>query len=391
MTCASRQIAGIVLLGIALSLHAAQPGRKQADQAAEDVKALKQRIEHEQKQLTQDAQKRDRMSRDLRDVERSAASARGALRDLRSQRAERAATRQKLIDDRNSKEAERERHRRELADQLRGAYFMGRNEPLQLLLNQRSTAEMSRTLAYYGYFGRLRASQIAGLNQDVADIKELTAKIEAEDAELAKLEQQQKARTGQLDAAVQQRGQVLASLDQSSRNRTAQLAQLKAELQQKEDLLKRLSRESRSTPFDPNAPFAGRRGGLDWPVAGRIGVDYGEATVGSLRSQGIEIDAARGTDVRAVHEGQVVFADYLAGAGLGYVVILDHGGGYLSLYAHNDQLFRKKDERVQAGDIIGSAGDSGGRKTPGLYFEIRRGGNPVDPHTWLRSKVPPAR
>jgi septal ring factor EnvC (AmiA/AmiB activator) len=391
MTCASRHIAAIVLLGIALALHAAQPSRKQAGQAAEDVKTLKQRIEREQKQLTQDAQKRDRMNRDLRDAERSAASARAGLRDLRNQRAERAATRQKLIDQRSTKETEREQHRRELADQLRSAYFMGRNEPLQLLLNQRSTADVSRTLTYYGYFGRLRARQIAELNQDVADIKELTAKIEAEDAELAKLEQQQKARSGELDAAVQQRGQVLASLDQTSRSRAAQLAQLKAELQQKEDLLKRLSRQSKSVPFDPNAPFAKQRNGLDWPVAGRIDVDYGEPTPGGLPSQGIEIDAARGTDVHAVHDGQVVFADYLAAAGMGYMIIIDHGGGYLSLYANNDQLFREKDARVKAGEVIASAGDSGGRKTPGLHFEIRRGGAPVDPHTWLRSKVPPSK
>src|SRR5690349_2659888 len=124
MTCASRHIAGIVLLGITLALHAAQPSRKQADQAADDVKTLKQRIEREQKQLSEDARTRVRVSRDLRDVERSAASARSALRDLRSQRAERAATRQKLIDQRNTMEAKREQHRRALADQLRSAYFM---------------------------------------------------------------------------------------------------------------------------------------------------------------------------------------------------------------------------------------------------------------------------
>jgi septal ring factor EnvC (AmiA/AmiB activator) len=83
----------------------------------------------------------------------------------------------------------------------------------------------------------------------------------------------------------------------------------------------------------------------------------------------------------------VVFADWLPGRGL--LIILDHGGGYLSLYGHNEQLFKQAGATVQAGEAIASAGDSGGRNHPGLYFEIRRGGKPVDPRGWFKSSAPP--
>lgn len=387
MTGASRHILGLMLLSIALALPAAQKDPKR--QTEQQLKTLVERLDQVQRQVARDAVDRDRMSRDLRAAEQSVAGARETLRDTKARRAERAAARQKLADERVAKQKALARRRTELANQLRGAYFMGRNEPLQLLLNQRNTDEISRMLTYYGYFGRQRASQIADLNQDVATIDDLTAKIDAEDAELRRLEQQQKAQVGDLEAARQRRGKVLASLELESRNRSTQLARLQRQQQQLEQLLKELAKATESVPFDPNAPFARARSTLAWPVAGRISVDYGDATVGGLHSTGVEIETARGADVRAVAEGQVEYADWLSGHGL--LIILNHGNGYLSLYSHNDQLYRQKGDVVQAGEVIAAAGDSGGRKTTGLYFEIRRAGKPVDPHGWFRAKVPPAR
>jgi septal ring factor EnvC (AmiA/AmiB activator) len=243
-------------------------------------------------------------------------------------------------------------------------------------------------LTYYGYFGRLRAGQIDQLNENIAKIDELGAEIDAEDAELARLEEEQKDRVSELESARKQRGRVLASLEKESQGRTAQLARLRKEQQQLEQLLRELARASEAAPYDPDSPFARLQGKLAWPVAGRIAVDFGETAAGGLRSNGIEIDAEPGASVRAVHEGRVVYADWLPGRGL--LLILDHGNGYLSLYGHNEQLFQQVGARVKAGDTIATAGDTGGRKRPGLYFEIRRAGKPVDPRAWFRSRVPPA-
>lgn len=403
MTVAPRHVLGTALLSIALALPAAQQDsdrlEREKRRTEQQQKELIERLERVQKQVERDAANLSRQQRDFSAAEKAVASARAELRRLQDERAERAASRKALQDERAAREADRKRHQQQLADQLRGAYFMGRNEPLQLLLNQRSTAQISRMMTYYGYFGRLRAQQIDQLNEDVARIEELTARIEEEDAELATLEQRQKAQVGELDSARQQRGKALASLEKDARSRGAEKAQL--EKQQKElkarldDLLRRLQRATESAPYDPSAPFAQQKNRLNWPVAGRIGVDYGAPIGGSTRSSGIDVEARLGAEVRAVHEGQVIYSDYHPNRGL--LVILDHGNGYVSLYGHNDELFRKELDRVKAGDLIATVGDSGGRKSPGLYFEIRSGyrdgsaGKPVNPHDWFRTSAPPTR
>ncbi len=378
------RIVGVSLLFVALALPAAQQSRKQTEA---DLKKLQDRVERLQRQVQQDSVEKDRLARDLRDAERSVSGARGSLRELRAKRAERTAAREKLAAEREKREAERQKTEKSLEAQIRAAYFMGRNEPLKLLLNQRNPGEVSRNLAYYGYFGRQRADQIALLNENIAAIEEVTARIASEDAELAELEGQQKKRVSELESARKQRGMVLASLEKQSRSRATQLAADRKSKEQLEQLLRRLEQAVESVPYDPNAPFAQLRGKLAWPVAGRIGVNYGALLAGGLRSTGVEIEADRGTDVRAVHEGRVLYADWLPGRGL--LIILDHGNGYYSLYGHSEQLFRQAGTRVKAGETIATVGDTGGRKEPGLYFEIRRAGKPVDPRGWFRSSVPP--
>jgi murein hydrolase activator len=376
--------AGLALLLAAVVLPAAQPDRKQAEA---NLRSITERLEKIQRQVQQDAADKDRLSRDLRDAERLVSRAHGDLSRLRSQRAERAASRQRLIDERARRQAQRQETQADLANQLRAAYFMGRNEPLKLLLNQRNPAQFGRNLTYYGYLGRLRASQINLITDNIAQIDALTARIDEEDNQLAALEGEQKERVGELESARRQRGRVLASLQKEAQNRTASLARLQKQQQQLERLLKDLSRVTESVPFDPNDPFSKLRGKLNWPVAGRVTTAFGETVVGSLRSNGIEIDADRGTSVRAVQEGRVVYSDWFQGRGL--LLILDHGNNYISIYGHNEQLLKAAGSRVAAGEAIATAGDSGGRKTPGLYFEIRRSGKPVDPRGWFRTSTPP--
>jgi septal ring factor EnvC (AmiA/AmiB activator) len=98
------------------------------------------------------------------------------------------------------------------------------------------------------------------------------------------------------------------------------------------------------------------------------------------------IDTQRGADVRAVYRGRVIYADWLPGLGL--LTIIDHGEGYLSLYGHNDRLYKAAGETVAAGDVIAASGDSGGSSRPQLYFEIRKGSRPVDPGPWFRQSAP---
>ena len=353
-----------------------------------DLKAINSRIERIRQQVERDSVEKNRLNRDLRAAEKSVASARSDLAAVQQARAERNAERARLAAERRKREQERDRTHESLSAQLRAAYLMGRNEPLKLLLNQRSPAQFGRNLAYYGYFGRLRANQIASINDNIAQIDELDAKIEAEDLELAKLEQERKMGLEELDTARRQRGRVLASLEQESRSRAASLKRLETQQAQLEQLLKDLNRAlANSGPVDPNDPFGKLRGKLSWPVAGKLTAGFGDTRAGAVRWNGLMIAADRGSPVKAVHAGRVVYADWLPGMGL--LIIVDHGNGYLSLYGHNETLFKQAGATVEAGETISAAGDSGGRSQSGLYFEIRRAGKPVDPRPWFRTSSPP--
>jgi murein hydrolase activator len=127
--------------------------------------------------------------------------------------------------------------------------------------------------------------------------------------------------------------------------------------------------------------FMQRKGSLTWPVQGKVINSFGEQRQGSVTWDGLRIQAPGGSEVRAIHGGRVMYADSLPGQGL--LLVLDHGDGYMSLYAHNDVLLNEPGEWVQPGDVIARVGNSGGEKESGLYFEIRQNGKPVDPLPWL--------
>jgi septal ring factor EnvC (AmiA/AmiB activator) len=120
-------------------------------------------------------------------------------------------------------------------------------------------------------------------------------------------------------------------------------------------------------------------------VAGKITARFGQSRGGGLKWNGVMIEAARGSPVKALYDGRVAYADWLPGMGL--LVIVDHGG-YMSLYAHNEQLYKAVGSAVSGGEAIATVGDSGGRSKPGLYLEIRRGAKAVDPVPWFRRPSP---
>ena len=113
---------------------------------------------------------------------------------------------------------------------------------------------------------------------------------------------------------------------------------------------------------------------------------FGDTRASGVKWDGLVVATERGAPVRAVAAGRVVYADWLPGLGL--LAIVDHGEGYLSLYGHNERLYKAAGESVAVGEVIAAAGDTGGRPEPELYFEIRRAGRPVDPRPWFRERRP---
>jgi septal ring factor EnvC (AmiA/AmiB activator) len=373
-----------VLAVLCASLFGApQPDRKKAEAELEAIKAQIGRITD---QVTRDEVERDRLTRGLRAAELSVGSAREGLERVRGEHAERTARRSGLAQDQHRREAELASARATLAEELRAAYLMGREEPLKLLLNQKDPARAGRMFVYYSYFSHARAAQIDGINAELGEIARLDQALGVEERRLSELEKERHVELTKLEQARQERTQVLASLQSESRFRVQTLDRLQRQKSGLEKLLHELERAVPSFPDNGPDAFARLRGKLAWPVAGRLLAHFGETRAGGIKWDGLRIAAERGAPVRAVSEGRVIYADWLAGLGL--LAIVDHGSGYLSLYGHNERLFKAAGDRVSAGDAIAAAGDSGGQANPELYFEIRKAGKPIDPRPWFSTPEP---
>ncbi len=270
-----------------------------------------------------------------------------------------------------------------VAQHLDAAYRLGRQSRFKLLLNQQDPAEFSRNLKYFDHIIAARAEQIQSLSQTAARLDEmepiLAATASRLEANRTSLLQQRE----DLDKHKQERLRTLKLLEQSIASKDSQLQAAEADRQQLQTLIKQVAAAAKAAgSASLDQPFAKLKGKLPWPAKGKLLHGYGSSRVqGKLQWQGMLIGAAEGEPVRAVHRGQVVFADYLRGHGL--LVIVDHGGGYMSLYAHNQTLHKHVGDKVESGERIADVGQSGGRDAAALYFELRAKGEPIDPRQWL--------
>jgi len=386
---------GVLLLAGALALviwvspsPGAPAGRPEADarKAEAELQSVKSEIERITREVSAEQVERDQLTTELKSAELSVGKVRAALAEVRRERAERAARRAELAAEKHQREVEVREKRAALAGQLRAAYTIGRQEPLKLLLNQKDPALAGRIFAYYGYFGRARAAQIRLIEEDVQRIAELEGQLDAEDQHLAELERQQRAQLHQLEVSRVERSHVLASLEAQSHTRAQSLERLRSQQAGLEKLLRELRAAVERFPIEGNDVFTRLRGKLAWPVSGRVVARFGDARAGGVHWDGVLVATERGAPVKAVCQGRVIYADWLPGLGL--LTIVDHGDGYLSLYGHNERLYKAAGEPVATGDTIAAAGDSGGSSRPELYFEIRKGGRPVDPRPWFKAPDP---
>ena len=386
-----RALAASLLIGACLGLAAPAavaerkptPAQKEAE-----LKKVNARIEKVRKAVNADVEKRDQLSAQLRDAELSVQSSRRELDAVRAQRIEAEARLRTLESEKAERQRELDGERSALAGELRAAYVNGKEEQLKLLLNQEDPAAFGRMLAYYGYFGRARADRIQGIKDKLEHLALLREKIAAETARLQELESRQQDELVALKSAQDSRARAVSAIDGQIKSKGGELQRLQSQSRSLEKLIADLRKalEAAPAPVAKQAPFEPLKGKLPWPVQqGRVLARFGQPRAGgSLKWQGMLIGTDRGARVRAPYAGRVVYGDWLPGMGL--MIVIDHGGGYMSLYGHNEEIFRKVGEPVAAGDVIGSVGDSGGHNEPALYFEVRRGRTPVNPEIWLQRR-----
>jgi septal ring factor EnvC (AmiA/AmiB activator) len=376
----------VVAAALLAALIAASAASAASEEEAEkELREVRERIESMQRTMRRDTDRRDALSGQLRDAEENVRGARGKLSDVRKRLAESDRELERLAAERAAQEAALDEQRDVLAAELRSAYVGGRQEQFKLLLSQENPAMLGRMLTYYAYFGRARAANIAGIQELVAKLDEATRAEAAERERLAALEEETRRQLSAVDAARDERSRALKAMNAKIKSRSDSIARLKREAASLEKLVADLRRAMSDLPPTGGQAFEKVRGRLNWPVAGKLAARFGQARGGGLKWNGVLIEAARGAPVKALYDGRIAYADWLPGLGL--LVIVDHGG-YMSLYGHNEQIYKAVGQSVSGGEAIATVGDTGGRSAPGLYLEIRRGTRAIDPVPWFRRPSP---
>lgn len=275
-----------------------------------------------------------------------------------------------------------------LARQVRAGYVIGRQGKLKLLLNQQDPQAVGRILVYYNYINRLRGRRINEVKQSLGALRRLEYEIGAQTRQLRQVASQLRRQHTELARAREQRAQVLADLREEMETTGRSIDVLVKDGNELKRLLESIQTALADIPASvaAGAAFDTLKGKLPWPSPGPI-----EAQFGNLRTegadmiwQGVVIGADMGAEVRAVAGGRVAFAEWMRGFGL--LMIIDHGEGYMSLYGHNQSLYKSVGDWVEASELIARVGDSGGLTASGLYFEIRHEGEPLNPALWCAAK-----
>jgi len=377
------RLGGAALVAIVLGWPPVVAQDRRASEA--ELSAVRKEIKELQEKITRETTRRDEGARALRTAEVEIAAATRKLTEVRGELKAEVSARRDLTRETERANRSLAAEKDALARQVRSSYMAGREELTKLLLSQESPASLGRMLVYFDYYNRARSARIGAVAGELEKLAELDAETARVEAQLETLEAAQAREVAALEKSRNERREIVAKLDDEIRDGTAAVSKLRAEEQRLADLVRRVSELMAGFPVDGDEPFAKSKGTLAWPVQGRLAGDFGQPRgAGPVKWNGVLLEAAAGTPVRAIHRGRVAFADWLQGLGL--LVIVDHGGGYMSLYGHNEALLKESGDWVEPGEAIAQVGDTGGQARPGLYFEIRLNGEPVNPNAWMAKR-----
>jgi len=276
--------------------------------------------------------------------------------------------------------AQKSQQERLLAQQLRSAYTTGQHDYLKLLFNQDESDKVQRTISYYQYLNKARMVQIDTFQSTITQLMQVTTQHQEETKTLQVLKINQQAQRKKLSQKKDKRSKTIASLNKQLLSSKQQLTKLKAEEANLTAALQKLTVLIRAEIDLKGLSKLKRK--LSWPVKGRLLHSFGSRKQGYLKWKGVLVKAPIGRQVQTIHSGTILFSDWLKGYGL--LTVIDHGKGYMSLYAHNQTLLKSVGDRVETGEPIALVGQSGGQNQPGLYFEIRHQGKAVNPKLWCR-------
>ncbi|MEM7207755.1 MAG: peptidoglycan DD-metalloendopeptidase family protein [Pseudomonadota bacterium] len=352
------------------------------------IEALKKQITKIQSTISKRQSQQGDLTNELKKADKAIAAIAGRIRKA----GEDSRTAKNELERLNQREGvlheQLEQQRDLLNRQLKVAYQSSRSSRAQMLLNQQDPAMVSRMLAYFDAFNQARAARMQEVSTLINELTVIQAQqretTERLDAALAMLQAEQAALKNTRDV----RSATLKKLEKKLSSDKTRLGKLEHDQRELELLLQQLNTVLADIPAAPleKKPFKSMRGKLPWPAVGSLKAKYNSKKANThLRWKGMFIGAKLGNNIRAVYHGRVAFADWMNGFGL--IMIVDHGDGYMSIYANAQELRKSQGEWVSPGEIIATVGDSGGQKNSGVYFEMRRNGDPINPHRWVKKSI----
>jgi len=356
------------------------------ERSPEEIEArldeLRQEIGTIQQRLDRHLGERDRQLETLADAERRVSSARRKMRSTATSLNQTRDAIEELEQRRGELEDQAGQHAQSLARQLAVAYRHGSDSRLKMLLNQDDPRRLSRQLAYHGYLTRARLEAMKQLNASLEALAQAGRDLENQQRHQQELLDRQEAELIDLEQAQAEREAALSQLEGRIRDDRERIDALEEDAAELSRLLEELATALADVPPDFEvAPFSELRGELPVPVDGPVVRSFGDSRGGDMQWSGWLIRADIGEPVRAIAHGRVAYADWLRGYGL--ILIVDHGDGFMSLYAHNESLLRDVGDWVNPGETVATVGNSGGASEPGIYFELRQEGRPLDPVGWV--------
>jgi septal ring factor EnvC (AmiA/AmiB activator) len=420
--------------------------RSRQKQAAEQERAdLRKKLTDLKEDIVKTEKERGHAADALSASEAAISNANRSLRDLAVEQAQTQTRLTALSISQDELETAVRKQRAQLEKMLREQYVAGHDDRIRLLLSGDNPNRMSRELRYLGYVSTAQTKAIELLQVNLAAIE--ANKLQAEEArqelnEIAAEQREQKAllekekanrkalvsqlssklgaqrkEAGNLARDEERLGSLVDRLSsliaqqrkneevESKKRALAQANKLASQqAREREHMLAKPADKTESKNADKSAPaketpkiaaqeetsasainngtaFASLRGKLHMPVKGELLANFGTRRAEGPSWKGLFIKAGEGAEVKAAAAGEVIFADWMRG--FGNLIILDHGGQYMTIYGNNQSLLKRPGDKVKAGDLIATAGNSGGNEQSGLYFEMRYQGRAIDPLAWI--------
>jgi septal ring factor EnvC (AmiA/AmiB activator) len=353
---------------------------EESDTESDKLTNVQQKIDQQKKTITQFTSQRSKIENQLKKDDLSIAVIAKKINKTRQQLKKTQQTLKTLSKEKQVLTHKKQQQERILSQQLRAAYSAGHHDYLKLILNQEKPASIERTVTYYQYLNDARIKEIDQFQTILSKLLEVTTEHQTQAEQLQQLNSKQAEQKVAIQQSKRERRTTIKALNKDLLNSQQRLNKL---LEEEENLVVALNRLSQLAQQEINLSGLSKlKKKLSWPVKGKISHSFGTRKQGYLKWKGVLLNAAVGKQVQTIHNGTVLFSDWLKGYGL--VTVIDHGEGYMSLYGHNQALLKSVGDRVETGESIALVGQSGGQNQSGLYFEIRHRGKAVNPKTWCK-------